>query len=135
MTQFLFSEVFNLYILVLLGCVHAAVAFLLFSGKMETLTEFFNDWVDNLNKAKTRVVHMRHELHEICIDRRTIWGNPFIIGQDGSREEVIMKYKEFYFSNPILQSKIHELKGKVLGCWCKPKACHGDFLCEQAEAA
>ena len=29
-------------------------------------------------------------------------------------------------------SHIHELKGKVLGCWCAPQACHGDTLAELA---
>ena len=29
-----------------------------------------------------------------------------------------------------LLSCLGELKGKVLGCFCKPKACHGDVLVE-----
>jgi hypothetical protein len=27
---------------------------------------------------------------------------------------------------------LHELKGKILGCWCSPKSCHGDVLSELA---
>lgn len=57
-------------------------------------------------------------------------GNPYEIGKDGSREEVIEKYKAWFLKNNALLSQISELKGKVLGCWCKPLPCHGDFLCE-----
>jgi hypothetical protein len=39
---------------------------------------------------------------------------------------------EIYNKRPDLQAAIGELKGQVLGCWCKPLLCHGDFLAEQA---
>jgi hypothetical protein len=39
---------------------------------------------------------------------------------------------EIYNKRPDLQAVIHELKGQVLGCWCKPDVCHGDYLAEQA---
>lgn len=79
-----------------------------------------------------KVVHCRKEQYEIYIGRPSKWGNPFEIDKDGSREEVIEKYIEWFNQNTSLQKDITELKGKVLGCWCKPKACHGDFLCEIA---
>ncbi len=47
-----------------------------------------------------------------------------------TREEVIEKYRNYLLSNPRLLSDLHELKGKVLGCWCKPLACHGDVIIE-----
>jgi hypothetical protein len=43
-----------------------------------------------------------------------------------------VKYRAWLLANPELFSKLPELKGKVLGCWCAPKACHGDILSELA---
>jgi uncharacterized protein DUF4326 len=37
----------------------------------------------------TRVVHLKREPYDVAIDRRTRWGNPFVIGRDGDRETVI----------------------------------------------
>jgi hypothetical protein len=57
------------------------------------------------------------------------------IKRDGTRAEVISKYREWLLSNKELLAQLHELKGKVLGCWCKPNYdCHGDFLIELTEA-
>ena len=68
----------------------------------------------------------------IYIGRGSKWGNPYKIGIDGTREEVIEKYKEYYRKNDNLQKSIHELRGHNLICWCAPFACHGDFLLEEA---
>jgi hypothetical protein len=62
------------------------------------------------------------------------WGNPFVIGRDGTRAEVIRKYKAWVVRQPELMASLHELKGKRLGCWCGGKACHGDVLVELADA-
>lgn len=78
----------------------------------------------------TKVVHCKKEKYDVYIGRPSKWGNPFIIGRDGTREEVIEKYREYIMQRPDLLSDLHELKGKVLGCWCKPKPCHGDVLVE-----
>ncbi|MGN6623178.1 MAG: DUF4326 domain-containing protein [Candidatus Nitrosocosmicus sp.] len=43
--------------------------------------------------SKTRVVHCKKEPFNIHIDRPSKWGNSFKIGRDGSRQEVIQKYK------------------------------------------
>ncbi len=50
-----------------------------------------------------------------------------------SREEAIEKYREWIVQQPDLMNSLHELKGKVLCCYCKPKACHGDVLAELAD--
>ena len=59
-------------------------------------------------------------------------GNPFTIGVDGSREEVITLYKKYLWTvfkrGDITSEQVLSLKGKRLGCFCKPKACHGDVL-------
>ena len=81
----------------------------------------------------TRVVNKRKEAFEVYIGRGSKWGNPFELGRDGNREEVIDKYRKYIVANPFLMSYLKELKGKVLGCFCKPLPCHGDVLVELAE--
>jgi len=79
-----------------------------------------------------RVVHCRRESYDIYIGRPSKWGNPFAIGRDGDRHEVIAKYREHLLANPVLMAALPELRGRILGCWCKPLACHGDVLAELA---
>jgi hypothetical protein len=83
---------------------------------------------------KTKVVHCKKESYDIYIGRGSKWGNQFKIGRDGNREEVIEKYRQWILSKPQWVKQVKkELKGKILGCWCKPKACHGDVLAEIAD--
>lgn len=77
----------------------------------------------------TQVVHCKRSSHDVYIGRPGPWGNPFTIGRDGTREDVIRKYDEWIHTQPVLMERARkELKGKVLGCWCAPQACHGDVL-------
>ena len=65
----------------------------------------------------------------IYIGRGTIYGNPFKIGIDGTRNEVIQKYIEYVENTPDLKFKIlKNLKGKNIMCHCTPKKCHGDYI-------
>lgn len=84
----------------------------------------------------TSVVHCKKDRFDVYIGRPSKWGNPFTHLSDRktrarfivrSREEAIQRYEE-YLSSSGLIADIEELRGKVLGCWCKPKACHGDVL-------
>ena len=71
----------------------------------------------------------------VRIDRRTDWGNPFEMPDDGGRDEVILKYRNYYLPYKILlQARLSELAGKALGCWCAPEPCHGDVLKMAAES-
>jgi len=81
----------------------------------------------------TKVVHCRKK-YDVYIGRPSKWGNPFLIGKDGSRKAVIDKYEKYILSRPDLLADLHELKGKTLGCWCKPKLCHGDVLVKLADS-
>lgn len=81
----------------------------------------------------TRVVHCKKEPYDVYIGRPSKWGNPYIIGVDGTREEVLQKYEEHVRSSPILMRALPSLDGKVLGCWCHPKPCHGDILIKLLE--
>ena len=80
-----------------------------------------------------KVVHCKKEKYDIYIGRPSKWGNPFTIGKDGTREEVIKKYTDWIVTQPELLAATHELKNKTLGCWCSPKSCHGDVLAGLAD--
>lgn len=80
-----------------------------------------------------KVVHCKKEKFDVYIGRPSKWGNPFSIGKDGDREAVIKKYNDWILNQPLLMSCLHELKDKVLGCWCAPKRCHGDVLLQLIE--
>jgi len=80
-----------------------------------------------------KVVHCKKEKYDIYIGRGSKWGNPFILGKHGNREEVIKKYENYLLNNVNLMNSLYELKDKTLGCWCKPKSCHGDILKKYAE--
>lgn len=88
----------------------------------------------------TKVVHCRKAPHDIYIGRPSKWGNPFS-HRPGTiarfrvktREEAVSAYKRWLLDNPGLLAEVESLRGKVLGCWCKPLACHGDILAELAD--
>lgn len=82
----------------------------------------------------TRVVHCKKERYDVYIGRPSQWGNPYVIGRDGTREQVIEQYRQYLFNSPALIKALPSLRGKRLGCWCHPQACHGDVLAELANA-
>jgi len=69
----------------------------------------------------------------VYIGRPSKYGNPFEIGKDGTRAEVIAKYESWIINQPELLAEIQaELIGKNLACWCSLKPCHGDVLLKLA---
>jgi len=82
---------------------------------------------------KTRVVNKLKKPFDIYIGRPSKWGNPFRIGRNGTREQVIDKYRHWITTQPKLLAALPELKGKRLGCWCHPLPCHGDVLVDLIE--
>lgn len=95
----------------------------------------------------TKVVHCKKESYDVYIGRSTDpvkgkWGNPFSHKKGTTakyfcetRDESIDKHKEWITEGDgqYLLKDLHELEGKTLGCWCKPKRCHGDTLKELVE--
>lgn len=81
---------------------------------------------------ETKVVHCKRSSYDVYIGRPSKWGNPFAIGRDGDREEVMLKYLDWLMTQVDLLEALPELKGKILGCWCKPQDCHGDILARMA---
>ena len=91
-----------------------------------------------VEQGKTVLANMHHDhaliawaadvgLYERIV-RGTIWGNPFVEGEDGDRQTVIENYQWFLERKPSLLAKVNSLQGKVLGCWCYPEDCHGQIL-------
>lgn len=79
------------------------------------------------------VVHCKREKHDVYIGRPGPWGNPFVVGKHGARGECIELFREWAMNSDDAQARwirdhVHELRGKVLGCWCAPMPCHGDVL-------
>jgi hypothetical protein len=88
----------------------------------------------------TKVVNVNSEPYGVYIGRPSIWGNPYshkegtlAIYKTKTRKESIEKYKEYLLNNEELLKRLPELKGKVLGCHCKPLPCHGDILVDLLE--
>ena len=71
---------------------------------------------------------------DVYIGRGSKWGNPFRIGEHGTREGVVQRYACMIVENDELLAQVHELKGKNLICYCAPKLCHGDVLKEIADS-
>lgn len=69
----------------------------------------------------------------VYIGRPSPYGNPFVIGPDGSREEVVEKFQKYLVNTPELLGMVRlELRGKDLVCFCAPELCHGDVLLHYA---
>ncbi len=83
--------------------------------------------------SPTRIVHCRREAYDVFVGRPSVWANPFFIGRDGAREEVIEKFRWWFIRQPALLREVATLRGQILGCDCKPLACHGDVLAELAD--
>lgn len=75
------------------------------------------------------VLNKRNSSDGVYIGRPSKFGNPFVIGQHGTRADVVKRYEEWLRSKPaLMKAAKRELRGKSLVCWCAPLACHGDVL-------
>lgn len=81
----------------------------------------------------TTVVHCKRQPYDVYIGRPSKWGNPFEIGRDGTRADVIAKYEMHILARLDLLEALPDLRGKRLGCWCTPKPCHGGVLARLAD--
>ncbi len=91
-----------------------------------------------------QIVDIRKDKYDQYIGRankhynlsQSIWANPFVIGKDGNREEVVEKYRLWINCQPDLLLRLPELKDKILGCWCDypTENCHGSVLIELANS-
>ena len=93
----------------------------------------------NRSMKETVVVNLRKNDYDVYIGRGSKWGNPFTHIKDrntkaehivATRTEALNRYREWIKEQPMLLNSLEELRGKRLGCYCKPKTCHGDILVE-----
>jgi hypothetical protein len=95
----------------------------------------------------TRVVHCKKEDYDVYIGRPSRWGNPYshlahsaARFHAASRGDAIILYEKWLLDHPDLLKRLPELKGKRLGCWCRPAEgfrgrllCHGQILAALAD--
>ncbi len=91
-----------------------------------------NPWVVNIRSGARYDVYIGRG--EGCI-----WGNPYShLGNTlakfkvATRAEAIAKFEEYLLNSHELLARLPELRGKILGCHCKPLNCHGDVLARYA---
>jgi hypothetical protein len=86
----------------------------------------------NMRRHRDLIAWARERGLFVRVDRATRWGNPFVLGRDGDRATVIARYRDHHLpSPPDLVARLGKLRGKALGCWCAPHACHGDVLIQE----
>lgn len=79
------------------------------------------------------VVNIKTDGCDVYVGRPSKWGNQYIIGEHGNRDQVLMMYAMWLGRHPEWRAMARrELRGKVLGCHCAPKDCHADLLAEVA---
>lgn len=92
-------------------------------------------------KIRTRVVNIKNEKYDVYIGRankshnlpQSPFANPFRLSDGYSRANAIKAYRQWFeaaLENPKFRAAVEKLRGKRLGCWCKPKPCHGDIIVE-----
>ena len=86
----------------------------------------------NINVDRETITAAREAGLYVYIGRTSKWGNPYRVGWDGSHEEIIAKYRSRLNNQPDLLAQLPALRGKVLGCYCTPRPCHGEVLVELA---
>ena len=95
-------------------------------------------------KIKTKIIEVKIATvinigkgghYDVYVGRGSGFGNPYAIGFDGDLEDVIRKFKydfdrDYLREGAAVKEKLKKLRGKRLGCHCKPAPCHGDILVE-----
>lgn len=101
--------------------------------KYNDLKEWCED-PQNIYIGRSKVVFLEGERYP---PYNSEWCNPYKIGTDGVREEVLKKYEKYMRNKlkkePKLLESLKKLKGKTLGCWCVPEKCHGEILLKLIE--
>ncbi len=105
---------------------------------------FDPDWKDRPEEP-TRVVNLRNDFYDVYIGRPGrgedgYFGNRHSVGfcspcgKIHTREQCIAEFKKEFLvrieSDAIFRAKVGSLKGKRLGCFCSPLACHGNVYAE-----
>ena len=93
--------------------------------------------------AQTRVVNIRRHRFDVYIGRAGngqdgYFGNPFVLMPGEARGSTLAEYRAYFYrrleEDPEFKRRIYELKGRTLGCFCKPNPCHGDIITEYLDS-
>ena len=88
---------------------------------------------------RTEVVNIRYAACDVYIGRAGhgedgYFRNPFRLLPGMSRGATLDRYRSYFYgrlrTDTEFRRRIHALKGKRLGCFCKPYPCHGDIIKE-----
>ena len=109
--------------------------------------------LDDLFGAEPKVVSIESgEPYDVYVGRgkrgtkleKSKWHNPYVVGEDGDREECIESFRRYLLESPELTAALPEIRGKILGCHCAPEGgltkddplyCHGQVLLRFATSA
>lgn len=87
----------------------------------------------------TTVVNIKHDQYDVYIGRAGrgedgYFGNPYKLLPGMARGMTLKHYRNYFYkrldTDPEFKARIHSLRGKKLGCFCKPHNCHGDIIAE-----
>lgn len=85
--------------------------------------------VANQQRDKNLIAWAEKNGKSARIDRGSVFGNPFVLDHDGTRDEVCDAYRDHYLPNkPSIKKALSSIEGKVLICHCYPERCHGESL-------
>ena len=108
---------------------------------MEKKIEFFKSVSDSIttvvNIHKIRGVTPRYDVYigryvQWTQHKASIWANPYSVKKHGIKLSLRL-YEIHVRHSHKLMKLLPTLKGKRLGCWCKPNPCHGDVLIKLLE--
>jgi len=94
-------------------------------------------------QCQTMVVNIRIQEYDVYIGlagkgEHGYFGNPVRFDPGAPKGATLEKYREYFYirlkNDAEFKRRIHELKGKRLGCFCKPNPCHGDIIKEYLDS-
>lgn len=89
--------------------------------------------IANASSDKNLIAWAETQGLAVRVDRGTRYGNPFVLGKDGDRNEVCDAYRLYYLPHkPSIAERAGDLVGKVLICHCYPERCHAESLVKLA---
>lgn len=95
--------------------------------------------IKTLRQPLTRVGRVRGPQSGIYVGRPSPFGNPYVIGPDGDRAEVIRLYRAYFYArlkiDERFREKVEALRGHLLLCHCHPADCHADVIAEYLNGA
>ena len=91
----------------------------------------------------TKVVNLRRAYYDVYVGRagkgeNGYFGNPCKAKAGETREDSIEKFEVYFLervqSDREFRNRVLRLRGKTLGCFCKPSACHADVIAAWVDA-